>query len=153
MSDRVRGALFNVLGDVEGLTVLDPFAGTGALSFEAISRGAKSAVAIESFRRTQTVLAENVASLGLEEVVQVERMGASVWLKRNADETFDVVLCDPPYNDIDPSLLRRLADRVNPHGVLVISWPGREEHMEFKGFQLVQAKNYGDAKLLFYHRI
>ena len=48
MSDKARGALFNMLGDIEGMHVLDPFAGTGALSFEAISRGAASALAIAS---------------------------------------------------------------------------------------------------------
>ncbi|HKX24038.1 MAG TPA: RsmD family RNA methyltransferase, partial [Candidatus Saccharimonadales bacterium] len=60
MAERVRGAMFNALGDIEGLTVLDAFAGSGALAFEAISRGAKSVVVVERDKRAQRIIAENI---------------------------------------------------------------------------------------------
>jgi len=65
MSDKARGALFNILGDISGMSVLDPFAGTGAISFEAVSRGAAGAVAIELDKQAQKVITANIASLGL----------------------------------------------------------------------------------------
>jgi 16S rRNA (guanine(966)-N(2))-methyltransferase RsmD len=67
MSDKVRGSLFNTLGDIDGLTILDAFAGSGALAFEAISRGAEHVLAIEIDNRAQdpTVLAGAITTLML----------------------------------------------------------------------------------------
>src|SRR3954464_3149409 len=71
MSEKGRGALFNALGDISGLTVLDAFAGSGALSFEAISRRAASVLAIDSDKNAQRAIAENIASLGLSRQVKL----------------------------------------------------------------------------------
>src|SRR5262245_30096392 len=81
MSDKARGALFNVLGDINDLSVLDPFAGTGALSFEAVSRGAAHATAIESDRLAQKVIQGNISSLGLQNQVKLVRAQANAWLQ------------------------------------------------------------------------
>ena len=151
MSDRVRGALFNILGDVSGLSVLDAFAGSGALSFEAISRGAARAVALESDRLAQKVIAENIESLGVEEETKLIKASAGAWLSTSSD-TFDIVICDPPYNDLQPNLLAKLVERVTAHGTFVLSWPGRKEAPEFEGFQQVEARSYGDAQLFFFAR-
>jgi 16S rRNA (guanine966-N2)-methyltransferase len=150
MGDKVRGALFNALGDIEGLTVLDAFAGTGALSFEAISRGAASALAIESDKAAQAVIAENVAALSLHNVKLV-RATANAWLQ-TSNETFDLVLLDPPYRDLQTSLLQRLAERTNAQGTLVVSWPSSQEIIAFEGFELVKNSSYAEAQLLFYQR-
>src|SRR5580704_8750565 len=79
MSDKVRGAIFGVLGDIKGLTVLDAFAGSGALAIEAISRGAKSAVAIEVDKRAHAIIVENIQALGLEARVKAIRAFAGAW--------------------------------------------------------------------------
>src|SRR3954465_12488188 len=68
MSDKVRGALFNVLGDIEGLTFLDAFAGSGALAFEAASRGAKAVTAIDRDSSAHKILEQNAKELGLKSV-------------------------------------------------------------------------------------
>lgn len=149
MSDRVRGALFNSLGELEGLTVLDPYAGTGALSFESVSRGAGSVVAIEIDRAAQKIIEQNIASLQLDSV-ELIRSNAKAWLRRHKDRTFDVILCDPPYDDIDPLLLRRLAERLAPNGIFVLSWPGREKVIDIDSLSVLQHKKYGDAELIFY---
>lgn len=152
MSDKVRGALFNILGDIQGLTVLDAFAGSGALGFEAISRGAVSVVAIDSDRTAQRVIAANSKALGMYRKLTLVKASANAWLQTNADASFDIVLCDPPYNDLQSSLLARLASCVKPGGLLVLSWPGTETEPEFDGLQKVMHRNYGDAELIFFER-
>ena len=65
MADRVRGALFNVLGDLSGLTVFDPFTGSGALAYEAVSRGAATVLCIDTDKAAQKTVKENISALGI----------------------------------------------------------------------------------------
>lgn len=153
MSDRMRGALFNTLGELDGLTVLDAFAGTGALSFEAISRGAASALAIDIDKDAFRTIGENITQLGLEDKVTVMRKNISGWSRNNQDKTFDIVLADPPYNDIRPNVLEKIMQQVTPGGLFVLSWPGSEPVRDFPGLEVVTAKKYGDAQLVFYRKI
>lgn len=152
MSDKARGALFNILGDIEGMSVLDPFAGTGALSFEAVSRGAANSLAIESDRPAQRIIEQNIKALDLKEQVKLIQASASAWLNTNYDETFDLVLCDPPHDDLQPNLLVRLAQRVAPGGLLVLSWPASQAVPDFAKFDKVEQRHYGDMQLVFYRR-
>ena len=80
MSDKVRGALFNSLGDIEGLRCLDAFAGTGALAFEAISRGATTALALENDPSAQRTIDENIKELKLYRQVKLVKAAAGSWL-------------------------------------------------------------------------
>lgn len=152
MSDKVRGALFNSLGDITGLTLLDTYAGTGALSFEAISRGAASATSIDSDTDAVKTIAANISALGLEDQVTLLHKNVSGWSRNNQHKQFDIVLADPPYNDIRPDVLGRLSTHVVPGGLLVLSWPGSEAVREFTGLDIVSHKRYGDAQLVFYRR-
>ena len=148
----MRGALFNMLGDIEGLSVLDAFAGSGALGFEAISRGAKSALLIDSDRSAQKTIDQNSKQLGMANSVKLIKASANAWLGTNQDTLFDIVLCDPPYHDLQPNLLARLAACVKPGGLFVLSWPGSEPLPELPGLQLLQGRSYGDGQLGFYRR-
>jgi len=150
MSDKARGALFNVLGDIEGLTVLDAFAGSGAIGFEAISRGAASVVAIDNDRTAQKVIAANIQALGLHERVKLIKAGTNAWLETNPESRFDIIVCDPPYNDLQLTVLQRLAGRLTDAGVLVLSWPGGKAAPELHGLRQLERKNYGDIALVFY---
>lgn len=153
MSDKARGALFNILGDIDGLCVLDAFAGSGALSFEAVSRGAASALAIESDTTAQKVIAANIQALEVTETVHLVTATANAWLQTSpAELMFDIVLCDPPYSDLQPNLIKRLAERVTGGGLLVLSWPGNAELPVFDGFEVAAARSYGDMQLAFYRR-
>lgn len=152
MSDKIRGALFNTLGDLSGLTVLDAFAGSGALSFEAISRGAQSVLAIESDRAAQRTIADNIKTLDVGEDVKLISTSANGWLQTNGNQQFDVVLLDPPYDDVQAPLLQRLATTVNEDGILVLSWPGNQLAPLFENFELIKERAYGDAHLIFYRR-
>ena len=153
MSDKARGALFNILGDIDGMTVLDPFADTGALSFEAVSRGAASALAIESDRPAQKVIEENIRTLNLENEIKLVKASSNAWLTTNYDEQFDLVLCDPPYDDVQPNLLTRLAQRVVPGGLLVLSLPTNHKILSFHGYTQLDQRDYGDMQLVFYRKI
>lgn len=150
MSDKVRGALFNVLGDITDLTVLDAFAGSGALAFEAVSRGAHSVVAIDSDREAQKVITSNIKKLGLEERVKLIKASANAWLQTNPTATFDLVICDPPYDNLQPNLLARLAQRTDEDGLFILSWPGDKDPPEIEGVRQIEYRTYGDASLVFY---
>ncbi len=101
-SDRVREALFSVLGSVEGARVLDLFAGTGALGIEALSRGATRAVFVERDTAALDALKANLAALDLcAPEAEVRRADALAALRtaRERHETYDLLFVDPPYGD------------------------------------------------------
>lgn len=152
MSEKMRGAIFNALGDIEGLTVFDPFAGSGALSFEAISRGAQSALAIDEDRNAFRTIQDNIAKFHLDKV-KVVKANASSWSDNNATEQFDIVLLDPPYDDIKDNLLIKLANHANSGGIVAISLPNAPTFMPTTNYQLLTTKTYGDSTLVFYRKI
>ena len=152
MSDKARGALFNALGDISGLTVLDAFAGSGACSIEAVSRGAVEVLAIDIDPEAVKTIASNVRNLGLEHEITVRRKNISGWSRNNQHLQFNIVLADPPYTDIRPDVLERLTVHVAPGGLFVLSWPGREPVREFGQLEVISQKSYGDAQLIFYTR-
>lgn len=152
MADKVRGALFNTLGDISGLTVLDAFAGTGALCYEAISRGAASALAIETDKSAQRTILENVSQLGLQDRVRLIKGSCSGWSRRYRSLQFDLVLIDPPFDDfVQMNAIDKLVKHVRrPDGLYVLNWPGRQEVPVLQGLEQIDLKNYGDCQLIFY---
>lgn len=152
MSDRVRGALFNALGDIAGLTVLDAFAGSGALGFEAISRSAAHATLIEADKSAQQTITGNIDQLAVQDRVKLVHAKAGSWLA-TTEQSFDIVLCDPPYDAVNTTLLTRLADRAKPSGVVVLSLPPKHTVTLADNYDLLQQKDYGDATLSFYRRL
>jgi 16S rRNA (guanine966-N2)-methyltransferase len=98
---RVKEALFSILGDVRGARVLDLYAGSGALGIEALSRGAASVVFVEVERPALACLRENLTRLGLQGQAQVLPLRVeAVRAKLVARGPFDLVLCDPPWRDV-----------------------------------------------------
>jgi 16S rRNA (guanine966-N2)-methyltransferase len=99
-SDRVREALFSILQSVADARVLDLFAGSGALAIEALSRGAAAATLVDSSAAAVTVIARNLASLGLCETAEVVRRDAVSFLRTANRERrqYDLVFIDPPYD-------------------------------------------------------
>ena len=97
-SDRVREAIFDVLGslvDLEGMSVADLFAGSGAMGIEALSRGAASTVFVEDAPAAVRSIRDNLATLGIEDRARVVREDVLLFLDR--PHQFDLALCDPPY--------------------------------------------------------
>jgi 16S rRNA (guanine966-N2)-methyltransferase len=97
MSERIRNAMFNSLGDdVRGARVLDAFAGSGAVGFEALSRGASTVTFLERDRIAQKVIGANISLLGCDEAARLIKAPVASWSEGNADEVFDVIFADPP---------------------------------------------------------
>jgi 16S rRNA (guanine966-N2)-methyltransferase len=152
MSERMRNALFNMLGDIKGKSVLDPYAGSGAISIEAISRGAAQSVAIEKDRKAQTVIAKNIASLGLENQIQLIKANCRAWSKTSQTAQFDLIIADPPYNDINLSTVGMLTRHLKSTGSMILSHPGRESAPTVNGVVVVDNREYGDAALAIYRK-
>jgi 16S rRNA (guanine966-N2)-methyltransferase len=152
MSDKMRGALFSMLGDISGLSVLDTFAGSGALGLEALSRGAAHVIAIEADKTATKVIQANKRALGLDESFKVIRASVAGWSKNNPTALFNIVLADPPYEDLQTLALQRLPTHLKPNGLLVLSWPGHKTPPEFDGCTRLMERNYGDGQLVFYRK-
>jgi 16S rRNA (guanine966-N2)-methyltransferase len=152
-SDRVREALFAVLGDrVEGARVLDLFAGTGALAVEALSRGAERAVLVEQAAPAVAVIRANLAALGLTEVARVRRTRAETYLRTQRDGPFDLVFLDPPYAagvGLVTGLLARLArNALAPDATVVVEAAARAEPPIWPaGMDADAPRRYGDTAL------
>ncbi len=152
MSERVRGALFNSLGDITGKTVLEPFAGSGALSFEALSRGAKSALLLERDKRAQLAIERNIQSLSLQKTATLVKANCRSWSETNQNAQFDLLLVDPPYHDMQLSTVTLLIRHLKSNGLMVLSYQGRGVAPTVNGVVVVNAKLYGDAALAFYQK-
>lgn len=150
MSEKVLGALFNTLGDIEGLTVLDAFAGSGAVSFEAISRGAKHVTAIEQDITAQKTISDNIEKLGIRNEIKLIKANVSAWNSTNLSNLFDLVILDPPYDKYTYRLISKISQRTDTTGILVLSWPGKQNAPELDNFNIVEQHNYGDAQLIYY---
>ncbi len=152
MSDKIRGALFNMLGDVEGLSFLDAFAGSGAIGFEAVSRGAKNAQLVELDKAAYVTIKSNIEKLRLESQVGVVRSNIKGWSNRHTSSLYDVVVCDPPYDAVLETLIILIARHVNARGVLVISWPSDDRIPRVPDMDVTRHKTYGNATLVFYQK-
>jgi 16S rRNA (guanine966-N2)-methyltransferase len=148
-SDRVREALFAMLGALDGEGVLDLFAGTGALGIEALSRGAARAVFVERDAGAARVLTANLAALGIDEPAgEVRRTGALAALQsaRAARETYDLVFIDPPYShaqDLGPELAAALPPVLGPAARIVVE-SDRRAPLELP-LEVERQRRYGDT--------
>lgn len=154
-TDRVREALFNVLAarlDLTEMAVLDLYAGSGALGLEALSRGAATALFVESDRRAAEVLAANIAALGLSGAT-LRRGTVAAVLTAGTDRPMDLVLADPPYEvsaaDIDalPGLLVA-GGWAGPGTVVVIERAATSPAVAWPdGWEVWPDRRYGDTRL------
>lgn len=152
MSDRVRGALFNTLGDINGLSLLDAFAGSGAIGFEAISRGASRVLALENDRAAQRTITANSRELQLPpRRYKLVAASCSAWHETNRQQLFDIVCADPPFHDLQAAVLVKMIGHVSSGGLFVLNWPGKQDLPDLSAtIQLVAHKVYGDTQLAFY---
>jgi 16S rRNA (guanine966-N2)-methyltransferase len=159
--DRTREALFNILESGKlakdgGLSllrdarVLDAFAGTGALGLEALSRGAARASFVESLAPAIEALKANIAALDADDRARV--FTQDVLTLPRAGEAHDLVLMDPPYNQgFAAPALSRLAEAgwIAPGAIIVVEQMKDEDLEPPEGFELLEERRYGKAKLAF----
>ncbi|HSJ93489.1 MAG TPA: 16S rRNA (guanine(966)-N(2))-methyltransferase RsmD [Gaiellaceae bacterium] len=130
--DRVREAVFNLVGPLDGARVLDLYAGSGAMGLEALSRGAEHATFVERDRVAAATIAKNAETLGLADAVTLRREDVRRVLAADASAgtLYDLVLVDPPYRML-PGLLPDLSRLVPPvvaaDGLVVVESEAREE--------------------------
>ena len=149
MGDRIKSSLFNSLGDLSGKTVWDAFSGSGALAIESASRGAQHVVATERDPKAYKVVKDNVEKMGARNI-EVIKATCKSWASTNVEKEFDIIFCDPPYNDLQLSTVFALKSHLKPNGLMVLSYPGRQEVPTANGVVVVDNRNYGDAALAFY---
>ena len=147
-SDRVREALFSILGDLGGLRVLDLFAGSGALGIEALSRGAAEAVFVESDRRAAAVLRANLAELG-GPAADVRNQDALGYLEQvQGKQGYDLVFADPPYSSATRlgERLSALLPGVLTETALTVTESDKRAPLELS-LPLVDERTYGDTRI------
>jgi 16S rRNA (guanine966-N2)-methyltransferase len=144
-ADRVREALFSMLGDVTGARVLDLYAGSGALGIEALSRGAATAVFVERDARAAAAIRANLDAVGVE--AEISGQDALAYLTR-ADGVFDLVFCDPPY-DCGPRIAGPLAERLPAllsEAARIVTESDKRKPLELP-FPLLRERTYGDTRI------
>lgn len=148
-ADKVRGAIFNMLGDVSGLRVLDLFAGSGALGLEALSRGASEALLVDNRVTALQAIHRNITKLRFQNARGVRSNYLAI-LKDAAKkhERHDLIFVDPPYRMhrvIQPELDRWLPRIVAPGARVIVESDAREEVS--LPLKLVADKVYGDTRV------
>ncbi|WP_445170564.1 16S rRNA (guanine(966)-N(2))-methyltransferase RsmD [Mycolicibacterium sp. Dal123E01] len=154
-TDRVREALFNVLAarrDFAYLRVLDLYAGSGALGLEALSRGAASALFVESDSRAAGVIKRNVETLGLSGAT-VRRGSVATVVAAGADRPVDLVLADPPY-EVSTAEIETLLTALERNGwlaldsVVVVERPASASEITWPaGWTAWDNRRYGDTRV------
>jgi 16S rRNA (guanine966-N2)-methyltransferase len=145
-SDRVREALFSILGPLEGVRVLDLFAGSGALGIEALSRGAASAVFVDSDARAVAAVRANLEDLGLD--AGVHRRDALTYLRSTPEGPFGLVFLDPPYSsasEMAGPLSERLPSVLTDHA-RIVSESDKRNPLQLT-LPLLDERVYGDTRI------
>lgn len=151
---RVREALFSHWGDrVTGCRLLELYAGSGAVSFEALSRGAAFALAVDRSFRAQACMKASRETLGTDDLRLVRAvLPAGLEEAVDGEAAFDLVFIDPPYGDSGPDeLLGAVSSVVAEGGEIVLEHAGRHAPPATAGrFRLRGTRRYGDSALAFY---
>ncbi len=159
-SDRARQAVFNVLEHaswaepLNGARVIDLFAGSGALGFEAMSRGAVFCVFVETDDGARGSIRENADAYGLMGATRVHRRSAiEMGVRPGSDgEAFDIAFIDPPYGKgLGEQSLQKLADGdwLKPGAIVVFERGSDEPEIDTPGYERLDARDYGAARVLF----
>jgi 16S rRNA (guanine(966)-N(2))-methyltransferase RsmD len=157
-SDRLRETLFNILGPaVEDSLFVDLYAGTGAIGIEAVSRGAREVILVESNAKAAKLIRDNLASLGIRARVELIEADALAGLKRIADRHMvaDFIFLDPPYEKTEEHY-RALefldaSHLIAPHGIVIVEHRrGSELPDRLDRLECTRQVEQGDAVLSFY---
>ena len=150
--DKVRKAIFDILGDISGLTFLELYAGSGAVGFEALSRGIVQLTLVESNHNSILAIKRNIALLNVTacNLYHLESEKAIKLLSLDR-KNFDIIFIDPPYlKDMAKKILQTLEgyDILSPNGLIVVQHSKAEElPKDSLKFSLIKEAKYGDTWL------
>ena len=154
-TDRVKESIFNLIQMyIPQANVLDMFAGSGALSFEAVSRGAKQALLLDSDSRSVELIKRNIADLKFEDRCKVVNTSCFDYLCR-CTEKFDVIFLDPPYNKgfIEPALESIVKNNVlSEEGIIVLESDSTDFCNNADGLEMIKQKRYGRTFVTIYKK-
>jgi 16S rRNA (guanine966-N2)-methyltransferase len=149
----IRESIFNILGpSIEGKNLLDLFAGSGSLGFEALSRGATGAHFVDSSRRCISMIARNSGKLGVSDICTMTQQDAVDFVRQWQGEPFDVIFVDPPFlsGKVAEILTALPASQAAADGTLVVArlhW--REEGPVPETYSLLRRRKFGESVVLF----
>jgi 16S rRNA (guanine966-N2)-methyltransferase len=155
--DRVKETLFNILqNDIEDRNVLDLFAGTGSLGIEALSRGAKSVVMVESHPQSLKIIRENLSSLKIEDGITVIPKDVFRFIKSTQATSYEIVFIDPPFTEkLAHKVMTELGacTFIAPKAVVAIE-AAKQERIDddYPGFLLLDRRPFGDKSLSIFQK-
>jgi len=153
----VRKALFDILGDIEGLSFLELFAGSGAVGFEAVSRGVQDLTLVEYNPRCLMAIRKNIESLKPKACdLYSKEAGDTIEAFHRNKRKFDIIFLDPPYHkEMPKKILQMLGayDILAPNGFVVVQHFKQEQLPKESGkLALIKESRYGDTVLSFYKK-
>jgi 16S rRNA (guanine966-N2)-methyltransferase len=154
---KVRKAIFDILGDISGMSFLELYAGSGAVGFEAVSHGVSELVLVEYDRECALALRKNIASLKAKSCVLYEQdVHRAIALFAKGKRKFDIIFLDPPYDEgLAKKTLQMLGgyDILAPNGFIIVQHIKREVFpAELDKLTLFKQARYGDSVLSFYQQ-
>ncbi|MBL7685602.1 MAG: 16S rRNA (guanine(966)-N(2))-methyltransferase RsmD [Deltaproteobacteria bacterium] len=156
-TDKVKGALFNILGNIEGLKVLDLFAGTGSVGIEALSRGAATCHFVEADRHIATYILKNLSHCHFENQGNLLQKRVDWALKyfHQKQQYFDLIFVDPPYdqNLVNPTLKEIDSfELLSLGGWIVVEHSPRENILKQERLEIFDERSYGQTRISFLKR-
>ena len=149
LTAKVRASIFNRLGDIEGLSVLDAYAGSGAFGIEAASLGASHVTFIEQSRSVAQVIQRNIDTLAVADTtIMVKSVQEAV--KSLIGESFDIILADPPYDKLNTGELEKISQHLLGNGIYIISHSARIVSPDLQSADLIDSRAYGDTTISYY---
>jgi 16S rRNA (guanine966-N2)-methyltransferase len=155
--DKVKGAIFNILYDVQGARVLDLFAGSGAVGIEALSRGASEAVFVEEWEAAVASIRRNLDHCKLSAHARILKMSVAkgIRLLERQAQPFDLIFVDPPYlkDLVHPTLaLLATSSLLAAHTLIVVEHHPKEPIADPPGLALTDSRKYGQTLISFLQR-
>ncbi len=151
--DKVKGAIFNILFDVRGSSVLDLFAGTGAVGLEALSRGAAHCTFVDMSHEAITIIKKNIELCGFANAkIFPHPVSVAIEYFGKHNEKFDLIFVDPPYlkNLVNPTLEKvAAAGMLKEGGRLIVEHSPKEPIGEISGLALTDTRKYGQTLISF----
>ena len=150
MTQKNRASIFNRLGDIEGLSVLDVYAGSGAIGIEALSLGASHATFVEQSRSVAKVIQDNIEKFDLVSHTTVLVQSATEAVKSLQGQSFDIIIADPPYAELQAGDVNMIFKLLLKNGIGVLSHSSRIPVPDLDSVEHIDSRIYGDTTISYY---